>query len=97
MFDACASWWTQGVSPALQPELARSMAYATGRYGHVMFPENAYESSLSLAQRLLCGVGTGWASRVFYSDDGSTAIEVGISKQRFLAETNDGVPNNAIN
>ena len=29
-------------------------------------------------QLLLAGVGKGWASRVFYSDNGSTAIEVGI-------------------
>lgn len=32
--------------------------------------------SLQLARQLLGSVGAGWASRVFYTDNGSTAIEV---------------------
>ena len=58
--------------------LNRAIAYGAGRYGHVLFPENATEVSLELARRLLEGVGQGWASRVFYSDNGSTAVEVAI-------------------
>ncbi|CAN1292283.1 Bifunctional dethiobiotin synthetase/7,8-diamino-pelargonic acid aminotransferase, mitochondrial [Linum perenne] len=77
-FDACASWWTQGPDAALQIELAREMGYAAGRFGHVMFPENVYEPSLECAQLLLEGVGKGWASRVFFSDNGSTAIEIAL-------------------
>ncbi|CAN1292287.1 Bifunctional dethiobiotin synthetase/7,8-diamino-pelargonic acid aminotransferase, mitochondrial [Linum perenne] len=59
-------------------ELAREMGYAAGRFGHVMFPENVYEPSLECAQLLLEGVGKGWASRVFFSDNGSTAIEIAL-------------------
>lgn len=33
---------------------------------------------MALAGKLLETVGSGWASRVFYSDDGSTAIEVAL-------------------
>ncbi|WMV36516.1 hypothetical protein MTR67_029901 [Solanum verrucosum] len=77
-FDACASWWTQGPDATLQIELARDMGYATARYGHVMFPENVYEPALECAELLLEGVGKGWASRVYFSDNGSTAIEIAL-------------------
>lgn len=60
----------QGVSAELQPKLVSSMAYAAGRYGHVIFPENAHQPALDLAQKLLSGVGQGWADRVFFSDNG---------------------------
>nr|GLL36163.1 bifunctional dethiobiotin synthetase/7,8-diamino-pelargonic acid aminotransferase, mitochondrial [Ipomoea trifida] len=77
-FDACASWWTQGPDASLQIELARDMGYATSRYGHVMFPENVYEPALECAEILLEGVGKGWASRAYFSDNGSTAIEIAL-------------------
>ncbi|RLN15115.1 hypothetical protein BBO99_00003550 [Phytophthora kernoviae] len=76
-FDACASWWTQGVGHG-NAKMATSLAYAAGRYGHVMFPENAHEPALQLSERLLETVGKGWASRVYFSDDGSTAVEVAL-------------------
>lgn len=171
-FDACASWWTQGVGAKGQPEITRAIAYAgarggarrarrsrasralrvaphrapkrraeaasrspgarprcrllvpsfssppllrppslppsfpppffllasllpsflsfppfpasvppppAARWGHVMFPEASHDAALSLARRLLEGSGApgrGWASRVFFSDDGSTAMEI---------------------
>ncbi|CAO2841742.1 unnamed protein product [Amaranthus hypochondriacus] len=77
-FDACASWWTQGPNSSLQIELARDMGYAAARYGHVMFPENVNEPALDTAELLLEGVGKGWASRAFFSDNGSTAVEVAL-------------------
>ncbi|XP_072962379.1 bifunctional dethiobiotin synthetase/7,8-diamino-pelargonic acid aminotransferase, mitochondrial [Typha angustifolia] len=77
-FDACASWWTQGPDSTLQAELAKDMGYSAARYGHVMFPENVYEPALHCAELLLEGVGKGWASRTFYSDNGSTSIEIAL-------------------
>ncbi|OMO91501.1 Aminotransferase class-III [Corchorus capsularis] len=77
-FDGCASWWTQGPDATLQTELARDMGYAAARFGHVMFPENVYEPALECAELLLEGVGKGWASRVYFSDNGSTAIEIAL-------------------
>ncbi|CAN7006096.1 hypothetical protein IGI04_009821 [Brassica rapa subsp. trilocularis] len=77
-FDACASWWTQGPDPAFQAELAREMGYTAARFGHVMFPENVYEPALKCAELLLDGVGKDWASRVYFSDNGSTAIEIAL-------------------
>ncbi|EFJ25518.1 hypothetical protein SELMODRAFT_413615 [Selaginella moellendorffii] len=77
-FDACASWWTQGPDASLQHELAKQIAYAAGRYGHVMFPENVHEPGLRCAELLLQGVGRGWAHRVYISDNGSTATEIAL-------------------
>lgn len=34
LFDGCASWWTQGLGHG-NPQLAKTAAYAAGRYGHV--------------------------------------------------------------
>ncbi|KAG0003207.1 hypothetical protein BGZ80_010704 [Entomortierella chlamydospora] len=77
MFDGCASWWTQGLGHG-SPALTQSAAYASGRYGHVMFPECAHEPAVKLTETLLETVGQDWASRVFFSDNGSTAIEVAL-------------------
>ena len=77
-FDGAASWWTQGVSKELQHRLVRAAAAAAGRWGHVMFPENAHEAALDAARGLLLGAGRSWATRVFYSDNGSTAMEVAV-------------------
>ncbi|KAI9470567.1 MAG: pyridoxal phosphate-dependent transferase [Benjaminiella poitrasii] len=75
MFDSCASWWTQGLGHA-NPDLTLSAAYAAGRYGHVIFPESTNEPALSLAEKVLSK--DRWASRVFFSDNGSTAMEVAL-------------------
>ncbi|XP_014510153.1 bifunctional dethiobiotin synthetase/7,8-diamino-pelargonic acid aminotransferase, mitochondrial isoform X1 [Vigna radiata var. radiata] len=77
-FDACASWWTQGPDAIMQAELAREMGYTAARFGHVMFPENVHEPVLNCAELLLQGVGKGWASRAYFSDNGSTAIEIAL-------------------
>lgn len=73
LYDGCASWWTQGVRGELQAAVQRQMAYGAGRYGHVIFPEAVHEPALALSERLLDTVGRGWASKVFYSDDGCAA------------------------
>ena len=79
MFDACASWWTQGVGHG-ESSMALAAAAAAGRYGHVLFPDVVHQPALRLAQRLVGpkGPGFGWASRVFFTDDGSTAMEISI-------------------
>lgn len=77
-YDACASWWTQGVSQEALPSMARAIGYATARYGHIIFPQTVHEPALKLAQRALEVVGGSWASRAFFSDDGSTAVEVAL-------------------
>ncbi|KAG6532160.1 hypothetical protein ZIOFF_005998 [Zingiber officinale] len=61
-----------------QIELAKDIGYSAARYGHVMFPENVYEPALQCAELLLDGVGKGWASRTYFSDNGSTAVEIAL-------------------
>lgn len=75
MFDSCASWWTQGLGHG-NAKLTLAAANAAGRYGHVMFPECTNEPSLALAEKIL--ERDTWASRVFVSDNGSTAMEVAL-------------------
>lgn len=75
--DGSASWWTQGLGHANQA-LTSVAAYAAGRYGHVMFAEGVHEPALTLAENLLAMLKNPRLSRVFYSDNGSTGIEVGL-------------------
>ncbi|KAG8783952.1 hypothetical protein FRC15_004254 [Serendipita sp. 397] len=76
-FDGSASWWTQGVGHS-HSHLTATAAYASGRYGHVIFPKTAHEPAVSLAESLLHTQGKDWASRVFFSDNGSTGMEVAL-------------------
>ena len=84
VLDGSASWWTQVIGHG-HPRLALAAAYAAGRYGHVLSPGIAHAPAVTLTERLLghhepCRLapGRGWASRVFFSDDGSTGMEVAI-------------------
>lgn len=76
-FDGSASWWTQGVGRA-NSALTLSAAYAAGRYGHVMFAEAIHEPGLDLAERLLKLLDNPRLKKVFFSDNGSTGMEVAI-------------------
>lgn len=76
-FDGSASWWTQGLGHA-SPRLTLAAAHAAGRYGHVMFAEVAHQPALQLAEDLLAGLENPRLSRVFFSDDGSTGVEVAV-------------------
>lgn len=85
--DAVGSWWTNGVGHG-QVDVARDIGSAAGRYGHVMFAEAAHRPAWKLARTMLNGPGKGWASRVFYTDNGSTAIEVSL-KMAFRKRAQD--------
>lgn len=77
-FDGSASWWTQTVGHA-NPWLTLAAARASGRYGHVMFPQATHLPALKLAEKLVKdGPGRGWAARAFFSDNGSTGMEVAL-------------------
>jgi bifunctional dethiobiotin synthetase / adenosylmethionine---8-amino-7-oxononanoate aminotransferase len=76
-FDGSASWWTQGLGHG-SPILSLAAAHAAGRYGHVMFAGAIHEPALSLAQLLLTHLENPRLKKVFYSDDGSTGMEVAI-------------------
>ncbi len=92
-FDGSASWWTQALGHA-HPSLTLAAARAAGRYGHVMFPQGTHLPALKLAERLVSsGPGKGWASRAFFSDDGSTGMEVALKMalRAFAVRENGGM------
>jgi dethiobiotin synthetase/adenosylmethionine--8-amino-7-oxononanoate aminotransferase len=76
-FDGSASWWTQGLGHG-NPELSLSAAYAAGRYGHVMFAGAVHEPALALADNLLKTLDNPRFAKVFYTDNGSTGMEVAV-------------------
>ncbi|KAI0975078.1 bifunctional dethiobiotin synthetase/adenosylmethionine-8-amino-7-oxononanoate aminotransferase [Xylaria arbuscula] len=76
-FDGSASWWTQGLGHG-NPSLTLAAAYAAGRYGHVMFAGMVHEPALKLASLILDTVQNPRLSRVFFSDNGSTGMEVAV-------------------
>ncbi len=84
-FDASASWWTQGVGHG-HTHSTLAISQALGRYGHVLFPGQAHEPAVRLAEELLRTVGAKWAKRVFFSDNGSTAVEVALKMAFRLAQ-----------
>ena len=76
-FDGSASWWTQGLGHG-NPKLALAAAYAAGRYGHVMFASCIHQPALELARTLLRRHDNPRLARVFFSDNGSTGVEVAV-------------------
>lgn len=76
-FDASASWWTQGLGHG-NPNLSLTAAHAAGRYGHVMFASAVHEPALDLCYNLLTTLQNPRLARVFFTDNGSTGMEVGV-------------------
>lgn len=76
-FDGSASWWTQGLGHG-NPTLALTAAHAAGRYGHVMFGGSIHKPALDLAQTLIEKSGNPRMQKVFYTDNGSTGMEVAV-------------------
>ncbi|KAI0533129.1 bifunctional dethiobiotin synthetase/adenosylmethionine-8-amino-7-oxononanoate aminotransferase [Xylaria digitata] len=88
-FDGSASWWTQGLGHG-SSSLTLAAAYAAGRYGHVMFAGMIHEPALKLAASILDSVKNPRLSRVFFSDNGSTGMEVAIKMALRAARTQYG-------
>ncbi len=94
LFDASASWWTQGLGHG-SFALSRHAAAAASRYGHVLFPGYVHQPVYELTKLLLETVGETWADRVFYTDNGSTAVEVALKmafRKRFGLRSSDNSP-----
>lgn len=76
IIDGISSWWACLHGHA-QPELLAAMAEQAARLDHVLFAGTTHEPAAELAAEL-CALAPGDLSRVFYSDDGSTAVEVAL-------------------
>ena len=76
LFDAISSWWvtTHGHR---HPAIMAAIRAATETLDQVIFAEFSHESAETLARGLMELVPSG-LSHVFYSDSGSTAVEVAL-------------------
>ena len=76
LLDGISSWWVN-IHGHCHPRLNEALAAQAGRLEHVMFAGCTHPPAVELAERLLDVLPTG-LSRVFYSDNGSTAVEVAL-------------------
>jgi len=76
LLDGISSWWVN-IHGHAHPRLNRALAEQAGRLEHVMFAGCTHQPAVDLAERLLAVLPAG-LTRVFYSDNGSTAVEVAI-------------------
>ena len=76
LIDGISSWWAT-LHGHGQPDIARAMAAQAARLDHVLFAGATHEGAVRLAERLVELAPPGLA-RVFFSDDGSTAVEVAV-------------------
>ncbi|HEV9038049.1 MAG TPA: adenosylmethionine--8-amino-7-oxononanoate transaminase, partial [Puia sp.] len=74
--DAISSWWVN-IHGHAHPHIAEYIYQQALRLEHVIFTGFTHEPAVTLAERVL-PLLPGDFSRVFYSDNGSTAVEVAI-------------------
>lgn len=75
--DMISSWWVN-LHGHGRPELAAAVADQIKRLDHVQFAGATHEPAVRLAERLLDKAGLTGSARVFYSDNGSTAVEAAL-------------------
>lgn len=76
IFDAISSWWVTLHGHA-QPEIAAAIAEQARTLEQVMFAGFTHEPAVRLAEALTARAPAD-LTRVFFSDDGSTAVEVAL-------------------
>jgi len=91
--DAIASWW-MNLHGHAHPHIAAALKRQAETLEHVIFADFTHRPAVELAERLLAKLGHN-QSRIFYSDNGSTAVEVGI-KMCFQYWYNIGTPKTKI-
>lgn len=74
--DAISSWWVN-IHGHSHPYLAQKMGDQARQLEHVIFAGFTHPPAVDLAERLLEKLPENQA-RIFYSDNGSTAVEIGI-------------------
>ncbi len=87
--DAIASWWVN-VHGHCHPYLSKKIAEQLQTLEHAIFSGFTHEPAVQLAERLLKRLPENH-SRIFYSDNGSTAVEVAL-KMAFQFWSNKEIP-----
>ena len=76
IMDAVGSWWVN-LHGHSHPYIAKKISEQAETLEHVMFAGFTHKPAIKLAEALL-GLFNGRFSKVFYSDNGSTAVEVAL-------------------
>ncbi len=76
LLDAISSWWTC-LHGHGHPRLVAAYSKQAARLDHVLFAGCTHEPAVALAEALLARAPRG-LKRVFFSDNGSTAVEVAL-------------------
>jgi adenosylmethionine-8-amino-7-oxononanoate aminotransferase len=74
IFDGISSWWVN-IHGHAHPTLNEALAAQARQIEHVLFAGSTHPPAVDLAERLVAILPRG-LTRVFYSDNGSTAVEV---------------------
>ena len=98
LLDAISSWWVN-LHGHCHPYISQKVAEQLNTLEHAIFSGFTHTSAVNLAERLIGHLPKN-QSKIFYSDNGSTAVEValkmvlqywhnqGISKKKFIAFEN---------
>jgi adenosylmethionine-8-amino-7-oxononanoate aminotransferase len=76
IIDCISSWWVN-IHGHSHPKIARAIYEQALKLEHVIFAGFTHEPAENLAKRLLTHL-PGRLSKIFYSDNGSTAVEVAL-------------------
>jgi adenosylmethionine-8-amino-7-oxononanoate aminotransferase len=76
ILDGISSWWVN-IHGHSHPKLNEALAAQARRLEHVIFAGFTHAPAVELAERLVAAIGPP-LTHVFYSDDGSTAVEVSL-------------------
>ncbi len=76
LLDGNGSWWSSTLGHG-HPRLMAALRRQAERFAHVAFAGITHEPAARLAEEL-CAIAPEGLSRVFFTDDGSTAVEAAI-------------------
>lgn len=88
IIDAVSSWWVN-LHGHGHPEIVKAISTQAAQLEHVIFAGFTHKPAVELAQNLLSILPSNQA-RIFYSDNGSTAVEVAL-KMAFQYWYNQGI------
>lgn len=74
--DAISSWWVN-IHGHAHPEIAKALFDQAMQLEHVIFAGFTHQPAVTLSERILQKAGDSF-SKVFFSDNGSTAVEVAL-------------------
>lgn len=93
LFDATASWWVNTIGHGRE-DIGAVMHKQQLRMDHVIFAGTCHEPAATLASHLIADA-QGHLARVFFSDNGSTAVEIAL-KMAVQFHHNRGKPRSRI-